>query len=113
MGAKDPSNINAGEVGSTPSDTLNNVCSEETKDRWQNFFVLAVYSSAPSPPPKKTPKTSTFLLLQINLNLACIYIRKCRYPFKWSKLHGHLLRSYVRDLYTNHKLIGITVLIYL
>lgn len=52
MGAKDPSNINAGEVGSTPSDTLNNVCSEETKDRFQNFFVLAVYSSAP-PPPKK------------------------------------------------------------
>lgn len=55
MGAKDPSNINVGEGGSIPSDTLNNVCFVAPKRPkiGGNFFCPNCLFA---PPPKKNKK---------------------------------------------------------
>lgn len=88
MNAKDPSNILVYAGGSVASDTLNNhlfCCPEETKDQWQNVFVLPVR-------PLVSVKTSTFLPLQIKFSLTSIYTYGAKVnTFKWSKPRRHFL----------------------
>lgn len=92
MNAKDPSNILVYAGGSIASDTLNNhlfCCPEETKDQWQNVFVLPVR-------PLVSVKTSTFLPLQIKFSLTSIYTYGAKVnTFKWSKPRRHF---FIREI---------------